>query len=354
MPFAPLIRKQILQVLDQHVIPALAGQAVTQVLADSPPSLARVEHWTERKTPLPQVDTDPIQLIRRWEKLNMVALNRPTLGFVYDGVSYERVGSTAKSKSAALATPGIIGLHLAAPGIIFYPTGTPHADGGLFRMRRSAASAKVLGITFMREEVQPFLVQHDASTNEASHLLQVRDPMLVQMGAIYLDELRQNDNLPNAQTQLLALMGRLRRYLQQYQPQISNSSWVEPARFSPVEGASRLQHHEQLGRDITHYVLTHLQMPLSTEILARRFDISTVQLNRIFQQLYGISPMRYVTQQRIEAAKQILTDNRERITDIARLVGFASSSSFCTLFTRHTGMSPSAFRRESRQATRGK
>lgn len=352
MPFAPLIRKQLLQALEVHILPVLSGQAVTQVLADSPASFGAVEHWVERKTPLPQANADPIQLIRHWEKLGMVALNMPTLGFVYEGMSYERVGSIAKTRGASSA--GIVGLHLAAPGIIFYPTGTPHADGSLSPARRSLAGAKVLAITFMREEVQPFLVQHDSTRNEVTHLLQVRDPLLVKMGEIYLDELRQPDNAPNAQLQLHALMGRLHRYLLQNQPQVCNSSWVEPARFAPAESAPRLQHHEQLGRDITHYVLTHLQMPLSAQTLARHFGISTVQLNRIFQQLYGISPMRYVTQQRIEAAKQILTDTPERISDVARLVGFAGSSSFCTLFARHTGMSPNEYRRESRNSTQRK
>jgi AraC-like DNA-binding protein len=272
---------------------------------------------------------------------------------VYEGVSYERIGNAARAKSG-VATAGIVGLHLPAPGIIFYPAGTPHGDGALSRMRRSTASARLLAMTFMREEVQPFLVHHDSTRNEVTHLLQVRDPLLVKMGEIYLDELRQPDNAVNAQLQLRALMGRLYRYLQQNQPQVCNSSLVEPARFAPIEGATRLQHHEQLARDITYYVLTHLQMPLTASGLAQHFGISTVQLNRVFHEIYGISPMRYVTQQRLQAAKRMLNETSERISDVARLVGFASSSSFCTLFVRHIGMSPNEYRRESRQATQSK
>ena len=55
--------------------------------------------------------------------------------------------------------------------------------------------------------------------------------------------------------------------------------------------------------------------------------------------------MRYVTIQRINAAKGLLMQTNERISDVAILVGFATSASFCNVFRKHTGLTPNEYRR---------
>ena len=99
------------------------------------------------------------------------------------------------------------------------------------------------------------------------------------------------------------------------------------------------------------YVQTHLDHNLSREVLAARFKISAVHLNRLFLQTEGVSVMRYVTLQRINAAKTMLSKGNESIEDIAHFVGFANGSSFGTVFRRCTGKSPRAFRKEAEENT---
>lgn len=53
----------------------------------------------------------------------------------------------------------------------------------------------------------------------------------------------------------------------------------------------------------------------------------------------GISPRRFINQQKIEAAKPLLL-NRMSVTDIAMQLGFNSSTYFSTVFKQYTMYSP--------------
>jgi AraC-like DNA-binding protein len=63
---------------------------------------------------------------------------------------------------------------------------------------------------------------------------------------------------------------------------------------------------------------------------------------RLFKQAYGKTPHHYLTQVRLDHARQLLTEG-ESVADACFRVGFDSSTSFTALFKRHTGISPSAY-----------
>lgn len=63
---------------------------------------------------------------------------------------------------------------------------------------------------------------------------------------------------------------------------------------------------------------------------------------RLFRQAYGKTPHHYLTQVRIDNAKLLLVKGYA-VADVCFLVGFDSTTSFTTLFKRHTGLSPSAY-----------
>ncbi|MBX2904482.1 MAG: helix-turn-helix transcriptional regulator [Taibaiella sp.] len=63
---------------------------------------------------------------------------------------------------------------------------------------------------------------------------------------------------------------------------------------------------------------------------------------RLFRQAYGKTPHHYLTQVRIDNAKLLLVKGYA-VADACFQVGFDSTTSFTTLFKRHTGLSPSAY-----------
>jgi AraC-like DNA-binding protein len=63
---------------------------------------------------------------------------------------------------------------------------------------------------------------------------------------------------------------------------------------------------------------------------------------RVFQQVYGRTPRRYLQDLRIEKAKALLR-NGEQVTQVCFSVGYESLPTFSKLFKRGTGYSPKTY-----------
>jgi AraC-like DNA-binding protein len=83
---------------------------------------------------------------------------------------------------------------------------------------------------------------------------------------------------------------------------------------------------------------------LDVPTLARIAHLSPSQFARVFKDVFGETPHRYLQRRRIERAMTLLRQTDRRITDIAWDVGFASLGTFTRTFTRVAGCTPSEFR----------
>ena len=84
---------------------------------------------------------------------------------------------------------------------------------------------------------------------------------------------------------------------------------------------------------------------LSVGDLARRSNISEVYFRRVFKQMFGMSPVKYITQLRIEHAKTLLETYTFSVEKAAEMSGFSDVKYFGTVFKKQTGMLPSHFKR---------
>jgi AraC family transcriptional regulator len=100
---------------------------------------------------------------------------------------------------------------------------------------------------------------------------------------------------------------------------------------------------------VTDYVEEHLAENMLLSQLAEVARLSPFHFSRAFKQSFGSPPLRYVTSRRIERAKMLLGADTS-ITQVGLAVGFGETSSFTTAFRRHTGVTPTAFRRGLDQA----
>ncbi|GAA4878954.1 AlkA N-terminal domain-containing protein [Ferrimonas pelagia] len=80
--------------------------------------------------------------------------------------------------------------------------------------------------------------------------------------------------------------------------------------------------------------------------LADACFLSERQLRRLFQQHLGVSPLQALSTHRLLQAKQLLTDTRLPITDIAYAAGFSSIRRFNDAFAAAYRLSPSRFRKD--------
>ena len=65
---------------------------------------------------------------------------------------------------------------------------------------------------------------------------------------------------------------------------------------------------------------------------------------RRFKEATGDSPLIYLQKLRVAAAKRLLESNHRTMLEISDAVGYQDVAFFRTLFQRHTGVSPSAYR----------
>src|SRR5258705_1319673 len=77
---------------------------------------------------------------------------------------------------------------------------------------------------------------------------------------------------------------------------------------------------------------------------ADEVQMSYSHFARAFKQSMGVSPNVYMTEKRIERAKQFLSEKDLRIADIALRTGFASQSHFTSTFRKLVWTTPKAFR----------
>ena len=80
---------------------------------------------------------------------------------------------------------------------------------------------------------------------------------------------------------------------------------------------------------------------------AQRLGVSDRHLRRLFEVHWGISPLQYLQCRRLLAAKQLLTDTRLTLPEVALASGFGSLRRFHAAWQQHYGLSPGALRRSA-------
>ncbi len=113
---------------------------------------------------------------------------------------------------------------------------------------------------------------------------------------------------------------------------------------APVSGQQRGLPQWQVRR-VAAYMSDRLDQTIGLDELAALTSLSRSHFCTAFRHATGRTPHEWLTGLRMEQAQQLLRDPRIRITDVALAVGYQTPSAFSAAFRRHTGATPSAFRR---------
>ncbi|WNI15945.1 GlxA family transcriptional regulator [Actinacidiphila sp. ITFR-21] len=101
------------------------------------------------------------------------------------------------------------------------------------------------------------------------------------------------------------------------------------------------------------WALDRLEQPLTLRQLAERESMSVRTFTRRFREEVGLSPGRWLTQQRVERARQLLESTDLGVDQIARQSGFGTGASMRQHLQVALGVSPSAYRRTFHTSARG-
>ncbi len=93
------------------------------------------------------------------------------------------------------------------------------------------------------------------------------------------------------------------------------------------------------------YMLNHYFEPdFNYERMCEQSGLSYSYFKELFIKRYGISPVKYVTNLRMEKAKELLITGQYSVTETAEMCGFDSVYYFSRLFKSHTGVAPSNYK----------
>ena len=97
---------------------------------------------------------------------------------------------------------------------------------------------------------------------------------------------------------------------------------------------------------VIDYIEKHLSEPISLDDLSSLLHFEKSYLTVRFKEIWGLSPMQYVSWLRIERAKELLRTTDMSITDIANEVGFGSIHYFSRFFKEKENITPNEFRKQ--------
>lgn len=99
---------------------------------------------------------------------------------------------------------------------------------------------------------------------------------------------------------------------------------------------------------VISYIHLNIKEDLSRESIAEEFHFCSDYLDRLFRKEIGCSVSKYILNERLEMASELLLKTDMSISRIAITVGFNKTSHFSALFRKKNKMSPIEYRKNSR------
>ncbi|WP_258296116.1 response regulator [Paenibacillus peoriae] len=93
------------------------------------------------------------------------------------------------------------------------------------------------------------------------------------------------------------------------------------------------------------WIREHLQEDGGLNRLAEYMNMSPKYLSARFKQVTGESFADYQTRVRFERARELLLDPNRKVAEVAEVVGFTDTNYFSIAFKKHTGLTPTEFRK---------
>lgn len=128
---------------------------------------------------------------------------------------------------------------------------------------------------------------------------------------------------------------------------------IEPLRIPAARVVTRkssdiLAVNEPRVAKALRFIWEHFREPICVNDVARAAAMSRRALHQAFLDHLGRTPGEQIRNVRLEYAKKLLAETKQKVAAVAGLSGYQSANSFCVTFTKAEGFSPAAFRRSIR------
>ena len=205
-----------------------------------------------------------------------------------------------------------------------------YTDDGIFDIEKRE-SIKTLILTLWKRENEPPTRAEEVALSNAVNL--------------YLAELRKDSELiPSFNTFYEFVGSDYRRLLRQKNVREKPVDMQEKKKDAELEnGNVRMS---AVAENIRQYIDMHYKEDISLQSVAEEMNYSDAYFCKIFKQCFDKSFIGYLTEYRLERAKQLLADVRINVKDISVNVGYRDSNYFAKVFKRAMGSTPTEYRME--------
>lgn len=97
------------------------------------------------------------------------------------------------------------------------------------------------------------------------------------------------------------------------------------------------------------YIQEHFGENLTVNDLAEHYGMSPNYFSSMFKKEMSRSAVNYITELRINQARELLYHSELSVVDISKKVGYEDSQYFFRVFKKYLGMTPLQYREESRK-----
>lgn len=128
---------------------------------------------------------------------------------------------------------------------------------------------------------------------------------------------------------------------------LMDAAFASLVRISELMRVHEEQNDNYLVNRSKEYIYQHLHNEFRVKDIADELHVSPEHLSRVFSSTEGISIKKYIIDERLDRAKNLLSFSDYSVAEIARYLSFSSQSHFSTAFRNRTGMTPSQYRKNN-------
>lgn len=189
-----------------------------------------------------------------------------------------------------------------------------------------------LAIIFEPKFVEQIALENNFSTGfEVAEIYKKQDPLVQQLGLSLLDEIISDESTNQLYADSLS-QSLVIHLLKHY----TTAKFAEKTIKGGLSGYKL--------KLVTEYINDNLSDDLSLAEIAKVAGLSRYHFARAFRKTTGMTPQKYLMNQRIEKAKDLLSNEDLPIVEVSLQTGFKNQSHFTTLFRKITNLTPKNWR----------